>query len=381
MGQRHTAGMLLILLVGAAFGAPAVLASEMVFESDGSSLDPFYCHYVDPAVVPTIDAADGLPAPSLEFATESIANYSFAPYVLPSLVAGQTLRGSLDFIISGEKNLVEIAGFGVSISASCDYDPDTGPADGRWPLPTIFYDSSGGVLFVEYRNKDHEVVRDQVPYELSLGSWHHAELTMVPAAGIEAEYDFELQIDGASVVVGRSAEELRNGDALGVLLGAVGSGFPSRVAYDNVQVELRDTTSCRFGPVEEPWTVTRGHGTPAVESNTWDSCGGRGTLEVTLIQVSSAVVFLNGSQLLGPSAFNHNLTEIAVPVDLAEGENRLEVELRSQPGSSFSVRFVPGERRNRQVDRLLRPQLLLHAPDHALPAHRTVRARAQLEVR
>jgi len=382
MAQRQAPGIMGVLAIAALLcGAPA-LASEMIFESDGSSLDPFFCHYIDPAVVPTINATDGIPEPSIEFATADIANYSFAPYVLPSLHEGQTLLGTLDFLISGEKNYVEIAGFGASISASCDYDPDTGPADGRWPLPSIFYASNEGALYVEYRNKEHDIVRERVPYELSLGSWHHAELSIAPSDDPDAPgtYDFELLIDAAPVFAGRSAEEIRDGDALGVLLGAVGSGYASRVAYDNVQVQLRDTPTCRYGPADEPWVFTRGRGAPVTETKTWDSCGGPGTMQLTLDHVSSALVYLNGVLVLGPDAFDANVTEIGVPVELLAGENQLQVELRGKPGSSLSVSFVSGERRQRDAELLPRRQLLLHAPEHVLPAHGPVRARAHLEM-
>jgi len=266
MAQRQTPRSSLLPLILAALCAPPVPASEVLFESDGSSLEPFYCHYRDPGVLPTIDGSDGDPAPSIEFATADIANYSFAPYVLPSLVAGQTFWGSLDFRITGEKNLVEIAGFGVSISRACDYDPDTGPADGRRPMPTIFYDSSDGSLLVEFRNKAHDVQWDRVPYELSLGSWHHAEFKMAPAP--DGGHDFELRIDGDLVLAGRSSEEIRAGDDLGVLLGAVGSGYPSRVSYDNVTIKLEeDIAPCSYRPTGARWVVLRGHGAPVLETS------------------------------------------------------------------------------------------------------------------
>ncbi len=383
MAQRQMRrSVLLPLAIGAALCAPPARSSQIVFESDGSSLSPFYCHYLAPDVVPTIDGSDGLPPPSIEFATEDIANYSFAPYVLPSLAPGQTFRGSLDLRISGETNLVEIAGFGVSISASCDYDPDTGPADGRWPFPTIFYDSSAGALIVDFRNESGDVERQRVPYALSLGSWHHAELTMVPAP--DGAYDFELRIDGGSVVGGRSFEEIRANDSLGILLGAVGSGFASRVAYDNVRIELEeDSVPCDYGPVEEPWVVFRGHGAPVLESATWESCGGRGTMELILDGVSSARVLLNGSSILGPDAFNQNVTRIVLPVHLVEGENRLEVELRGRPGASLAALFVPaseGESRNVRIERLPPRPILLEARDPRPGAQRSWRLPAQVEV-
>jgi len=338
--RRARGGLVVLALSACLLPSARAQAPQLVFASDGESLEPFPCHYVSGQFVPTIQPAAGGSGAAIEFATPDLANFSLAPYVLPRLGAGQVLRGSLDFKIEGETNLAEIAGFGISVSASCDYTADDGPADGRWPLPSIFYYSAEGVLGVVARNRTGDVELGLVPFPISLGSWHRAELSFAPAP--DGAYDFALRIDGDLALAGRSFEELRGDDALGVLLGAVGSGYSTRVQYDNVQVELsRDESACSYAPDTGPLTFVRGPGGPVIETAAWESCGGRGRMALALAGVTSARVFLNGEALLEPDDFHQNLARIEIPVALLGGENRLEVELRGQPGASLAVLFTP----------------------------------------
>src|SRR5260370_181293 len=55
--------------------------------------------------------------------------------------------------------------------------------------------------------------------------------------------------------------------------------------------------------------------------------------------VSSTVVTLNGVQVLGPSNFNQNVTEVDVPVTL-QGSNTLAVQVRGQPGGVLTIQIV-----------------------------------------
>ena len=55
--------------------------------------------------------------------------------------------------------------------------------------------------------------------------------------------------------------------------------------------------------------------------------------------VSSTVVTLNGVQVLGPSNFNQNVTEVDVPVTL-QGSNTLAVQVRGQPGGLLTIQIV-----------------------------------------
>lgn len=56
-------------------------------------------------------------------------------------------------------------------------------------------------------------------------------------------------------------------------------------------------------------------------------------------RVSSAGVWLNGVEVVGPNQFNQRVSEIEVPVTPSK-ENRLVVELRSATGSAFTLEVV-----------------------------------------
>ena len=95
--------------------------------------------------------------------------------------------------------------------------------------------------------------------------------------------------------------------------------------------------------------VARGSSSSQVQNTltgapvTWESCGGPGILRVESDHVSSAYVVVNGAMLLSPSDFNPGVTDLEVTVDLFEGTNTLQVELRGRPGSSMTMEFVPSE--------------------------------------
>lgn len=54
-------------------------------------------------------------------------------------------------------------------------------------------------------------------------------------------------------------------------------------------------------------------------------------------RVTSAVIMLNGEQVLGPDALNKKIGMVEVPVELS-GDNEISVELRGGPGTRLSVR-------------------------------------------
>src|SRR6266852_5832442 len=55
--------------------------------------------------------------------------------------------------------------------------------------------------------------------------------------------------------------------------------------------------------------------------------------------VSSSVVTINGVQVLGPSNFNQNVSEIDVPVTL-QASNTISVQVRGQPGGTLTIQIV-----------------------------------------
>lgn len=63
------------------------------------------------------------------------------------------------------------------------------------------------------------------------------------------------------------------------------------------------------------------------------------TLQIDSAGVSSAVVMLNGVEVAGPHDFNSTVTAITRPVTLLL-DNRLSVELRGQPGESFTLQII-----------------------------------------
>src|SRR5260221_8646665 len=55
--------------------------------------------------------------------------------------------------------------------------------------------------------------------------------------------------------------------------------------------------------------------------------------------VSSSVVTINGVQVLGPSNFNQNVSEIDVPVTL-QASNTISVQVRGKPGGTLAIQIV-----------------------------------------
>src|SRR5438445_975907 len=55
--------------------------------------------------------------------------------------------------------------------------------------------------------------------------------------------------------------------------------------------------------------------------------------------VSSSIITINGVQVLGPSNFNQNVSEIDVPVSL-QVSNTISVQVRGQPGGTLAIQIV-----------------------------------------
>jgi hypothetical protein len=107
-------------------------------------------------------------------------------------------------------------------------------------------------------------------------------------------------------------------------------------------VSLGDTFAV-FGPED----FIRGTGKPVAQTRTFSvfnpQCAAtlridNGGLHGQYARVSSAVITLNGVQVVGPSDFNQNVAVIEKPVTLAS-DNELVVELRSKPGSGITLQI------------------------------------------
>ncbi|MBP7866214.1 MAG: hypothetical protein KA419_09710 [Acidobacteria bacterium] len=218
-----------------------------MFSSDGSSLAPFSCHYGTPS--PTVDAAEGNPAPSLRFTTTTFYNYSFAPYTLPHLNTGERFRGRMDFKFYGSTGCVFLCP-GTSISASCNYSPVTGPAGGKYPFATPYYDVASGILSCAYKDASLTLQSLQATLSLTPGTWHASEYRQIPNPS--GGYDFEVWIDGSPVLSGRSYESVLTDEPLGVGIGAACSGSASNVFYDNLLVTLDNPPSIQTHPQSQP---------------------------------------------------------------------------------------------------------------------------------
>ena len=92
-----------------------------------------------------------------------------------------------------------------------------------------------------------------------------------------------------------------------------------------------------FGPQQYP----RGPGGPITVSSSFSilNPNTQYTLHVQNSGVSSAVISVNGAQVLGPSDFNPNVTTIDRPVSL-QLNNEIDVQLRSAPGSSLTITII-----------------------------------------
>ena len=122
---------------------------------------------------------------------------------------------------------------------------------------------------------------------------------------------------------------------------ADGSGCAgySELVTGPVQFRFDVAAACEYGP-PSPFDFVRGTGRPVVESASWDSCGGPGQLVVAVDGVCSALIWLNGELVAGPSDFRGATDQLSIPVVLLEGANTVDVELRSAPGSGIVIDAV-----------------------------------------
>ncbi len=97
--------------------------------------------------------------------------------------------------------------------------------------------------------------------------------------------------------------------------------------------------SCVFGPEGQPMCFVRKKGKPGPEFFEWESCGGSGKMVIQNQSISSALIFLNGEQVAGPSDFSQTVNILELDINLFEGNNLLEVELRGKPGGELLIRF------------------------------------------
>lgn len=322
--------LIIAALVGPS-ARPALAQSDVLFTNDGSSLADFACYKGDPP--PIVDVSDGNPAPCLDFQGYGAVSWGLMPYTLPGLGPGEVFHGSLDFKFQGTTGeWIQLAGFGNTQAPGCMW------YDGRLLLPNVGFDIPYSLWGWWTTNQAGALEWVMAPDTLSLApdTWHTADFFLRHAADVG--YEWEQWLDGAMLGRGRSYEPIGMDEHPSILIGIGGSGTPTRVRYDNVRVEI--VPACSYGPVGDPLLVTRVAGVPRSESFAWSSCGGTGTMTVRCDHASSAWVHLNGVAVVDPADLNPGLTIIAVPVELAAGDNRLDVELLGEPGSTLTFELA-----------------------------------------
>ena len=88
----------------------------------------------------------------------------------------------------------------------------------------------------------------------------------------------------------------------------------------------------------------KGNGTPVSQFENFSGMSGKATLKVCngaeAEKISSATISINGNVVVGSSNFNQNVGCIEEAVSLNEGDNILEVLLKSKPGGKVSVEIL-----------------------------------------
>jgi len=105
-----------------------------------------------------------------------------------------------------------------------------------------------------------------------------------------------------------------------------------------------------YWPIFGPQTFCRDKGAPVVEHVVFDSpISGTAILRIengltadgdATRLVSSAIIGVNGKDVAVPNMFNQQVEQIEVPVELDEGLNTLDVELRSGPESCLTISIL-----------------------------------------
>ena len=105
--------------------------------------------------------------------------------------------------------------------------------------------------------------------------------------------------------------------------------FVANEGYATVEWEV-------FGPA----TIVSGKGAPASKAFTFSAPGGQATIKLTKSKVSNATAIFNGETIFIPSDFKKNTNYLESEILLSEGQNTLEVVLRSKPGAELTIRIV-----------------------------------------
>jgi hypothetical protein len=131
--------------------------------------------------------------------------------------------------------------------------------------------------------------------------------------------------------------------ALALLAAGCGGGGGDQSAAEGKVSGAVAASNADPGVTFGPKKYTRSTGAPQTFVDTFSRCAG-GPCQLVVVngdasganRISSASIFLNGRQILGPSDFNQQVDRIVVPVSL-EDSDELKVVLRSAPGSFLTI--------------------------------------------
>ncbi len=140
-----------------------------------------------------------------------------------------------------------------------------------------------------------------------------------------------------------------------------------RPSGDTIQTDLELPDSAVSGElVLGPFTVIREKGIPQTDSIPFTVSDATGPFFLRIIngtddgthRVSSAVIRLNGQDILRPSELNQQVSGLNRQIVLLQGENLLDVRLRSVPGSSITIEIY---RQSGNICRAFGPHTFIRA--------------------
>ena len=140
-----------------------------------------------------------------------------------------------------------------------------------------------------------------------------------------------------------------------------------RPSGDTIQTDLELPDSAVSGElVLGPFTVIREKGIPQTDSIPFTVSDATGPFFLRIIngtddgthRVSSAVIRLNGQDILRPSELNQKASGLNRQIALLQGENLLDVRLRSVPGSSITIEIY---RQSGNICRAFGPHTFIRA--------------------